>query len=393
MTALAILMSIIGIFIAFKFWSLNVGQKNQKFTELCPSVIETQRATSYYNASSHLNLMSDIQLQGLLAQGTKLGSGYGDTLRIEVDGMPVFVKQIPLTDLERLPENMRSTRNIFDLPLFYQYGVGSAGFGAWRELTAHIMTTNWVLSGECPNFPLLYHWRILPREKPAPSTAQDLEHLKNAVAYWDESSTVRSRLEALRNAPATVTLFLEYIPEQLDDWLNKKIAEGDAVTQEALKMVFANLESISAFMHAHEFIHFDAHFRNILTDGKQLYLTDFGLALSTAFELSDEERAFFKQHHNYDLYYCIDQIVHTIINSKLASGNRTNPEEFMHLLRPFAEGKIDKTLPSFFQNLLSHYAQLAVIHAEFMHKLMSATKSTPYPASDLEAAYQDGLRK
>jgi hypothetical protein len=37
---------------------------------------------------------------------------------------------VPLTDLEQLPQHFMSTANIFGLPLSYQYGVGSAGFGA-----------------------------------------------------------------------------------------------------------------------------------------------------------------------------------------------------------------------------------------------------------------------
>jgi hypothetical protein len=48
-------------------------------------------------------------------------------------------------------------------PLVMQHmGVGSAGFGAWRELATHIMTTNWVITGESVNYPMMYHRRILP---------------------------------------------------------------------------------------------------------------------------------------------------------------------------------------------------------------------------------------
>jgi hypothetical protein len=67
---------------------------------------------------------------------------------LEVAGTPVFVRRVPLTDLERRPENVRSTANLFALPVFCQYGLGGPGFGAWRELAVHTMTTNWVLTGE-----------------------------------------------------------------------------------------------------------------------------------------------------------------------------------------------------------------------------------------------------
>ncbi len=71
------------------------------------------------------------------------------------------MKKVPITDLELQAENYMSTTNIFNLPMCCQYGIGSAGFESWRELAAHIMTTNWVITGQCPNFPMMYHWRIV----------------------------------------------------------------------------------------------------------------------------------------------------------------------------------------------------------------------------------------
>jgi len=40
----------------------------------------------------------------------------GKAVRLDVEGVPVFVKRVPLTDLERRQENVRSSANIFDLP-------------------------------------------------------------------------------------------------------------------------------------------------------------------------------------------------------------------------------------------------------------------------------------
>ena len=98
----------------------------------------------------------------MLADGKAMHKGIGGTsLQIEINNTPVFVIKVPLTDLELQPENYMSTANIFNLPMCYQYGIGSTGFGAWRELAAHVMTTNWVITGQCPNFPIMYRWRIL----------------------------------------------------------------------------------------------------------------------------------------------------------------------------------------------------------------------------------------
>ncbi|WP_406418196.1 hypothetical protein [Streptomyces sp. NBC_01614] len=36
----------------------------------------------------------------------------------------------------------RSTANVLRLPAYFHHGIGSPGFGAWRELAVHTMTTN-----------------------------------------------------------------------------------------------------------------------------------------------------------------------------------------------------------------------------------------------------------
>jgi hypothetical protein len=73
-------------------------------------------------------------------------------------------------------------------------GLGSAGFGAWRELAAHIMTTNWVLSDEHRAFALLYHWRVLPGPAATEGVFAEFGGLDGAVAHWEGSAAVRDRL-------------------------------------------------------------------------------------------------------------------------------------------------------------------------------------------------------
>ncbi len=62
-------------------------------------------------------------------------------------------------------------------------------------------------------------------------------------------------------------------------------------------------------------MHFDAHFKNILTDGKRLYLSDFGLALSSRFDLTPAETQFLKQHSSYDQACAAVNLLHCIITS------------------------------------------------------------------------------
>lgn len=178
------------------------------------------RISAYATASSHLALLSDLALERVVDQAPRVRPGMGGTsATLEVEGVRVFVKQVPVTGRELLPGNVRSTANLFGLPGFYQYGLGSAGFGAWRELAAHIMTTNWVLSGEHRAFALLYHWRLLPGPVATGGVFAAFGGLDGAVAHWEGSAAVRDRLQALRDSPSRLVLFLEHVPQTLSAWL------------------------------------------------------------------------------------------------------------------------------------------------------------------------------
>lgn len=254
------------------------------------------RLCDYSAISTELALFNDQRLMLLLDNAEHHGKSIGGkTALLEISGKKVFVKKIKLTDIERQPENVMSTANIFNLPLYYQYGVGSTGFGVWRELSAHIMSANWVIAGECPNFPLMYHWRILPSPMIKPSI-EETQKLEQEVAYWNKSSAIHQRLHAIQNASAEIVLFLEYFPENVYQWLGKELIKDSQSAESACTMIDSNLRAIITFINSRGLIHFDAHVWNILTDGKQLYLSDFGLALSSQFELTDEERVFYKRH-------------------------------------------------------------------------------------------------
>ena len=113
--------------------------------------------TSLHRAKAHDVLEAARRIRPHLAR-TPLRS-YAPLDAAVGSGVQVFVKKVPLTELERRSEHVMSTANLFGLPAFYQYPLGSAGFGAWRELAAHVMTTNWVLAGGYQGFPLLFGWR------------------------------------------------------------------------------------------------------------------------------------------------------------------------------------------------------------------------------------------
>lgn len=245
-----------------------------------------KRLESHAEVKRALEALPDSALMTAVAESMPLGRGIGGTVSArQVGGANVFIKTVRLTALEQA--NPQSTANLFGLPPTYQYGLSSAGFGAWRELAAHRLTTQWVTSGAHAAFPLLHHWRVLPRapeENPA---------LERQVAAWGGNPQIRARLEAMDAATKSVVLFLERFPQDLRSLL----LDG------APDWVEPALIDVTAFLASKGFVHFDAHFQNIVTDGKALYVTDFGQALSSDFTLSAEEKAFLERHLQFDRTY------------------------------------------------------------------------------------------
>ena len=200
-----------------------------------------------------------------------------------VDGTPVFVKRVPLTDIEAAAPY--STRNHFRLPAYYSYGVGSAGFGVWRELAMHEL-----MSGR-RGFPALLHHRVMSRPQSA-STADELPSLDDYIAYWNSSAAIRRFAAARRAASHEVWIVVEHVPHEVFRWLGD---EQDRV-DEVLRQVF---DAIGA-MHALGAFHFDTHFGNVVTDGITCRVVDFGLAMADQFDLTAAERRFLGRHAHYD---------------------------------------------------------------------------------------------
>lgn len=55
--------------------------------------------------------------------------------------------------------------------------------------------------------------------------------------------------------------------------------------------------------------HSDGPFGNVLTDGRRLCCTDFGLVTSSAFDLSDEEAGFLAPTAGHDERYAVTKVV------------------------------------------------------------------------------------
>ncbi|MFD9093438.1 protein kinase family protein [Streptomyces collinus] len=346
------------------------------------------RVSAYAAVGARLSLLSDRRLRDVVAGARGLGSGIGGrAAELEVDGVRVFVKRVPLTDLELTADGIRSTANLFGLPLFYQYGVGSAGFGAWRELAGHLITTSWVLSDEYAGFPLLYHWRVLP-DSPPDGFADGFGGVEGAVAHWDGSAAVRRRLEAIGAASFSLVLFLEHVPHTLADWLRdtrEAAVSGSPDSSRAYLWAEEALREGTEFMSGRGLVHFDAHFRNLLTDGRRIYFADLGLALSHDFELSPAERGFLTDHLPYDRSYVPTHLLRHHLPDEMRGG--VEPGTF---LRAWTEGVRPGSVPPGLAALIDRHAPHALVLDDFHHRLLTRSKHTPFPAAEVLRALAAG---
>ncbi|HFL2713401.1 TPA: hypothetical protein ACGWTM_000534 [Legionella pneumophila] len=263
-----------------------------------------------------------------------------------------------------------STANIFNLPMCYQYGIGSAGFNVWRELAAHIMTTNWVISGKCPNFPIMYSWRIIPDSL----SKTDLSYwgsTEKYLDYWENNENIKERVHSLNSANTSILLFLEHFPKNLYQHLNEVLSssfsELDSIKY--FERLNKSFDAVFTFMHDKNFLHMDAHFHNILADEDTIYLSDFGLALSKNFDLSITELNFINNHKSYDRCSYSANLLHGILT------NCVGKENWDNTINDYLANNLIVNLPNKINGILSKNAPIA----EKMHgfyKEIQKDKST-----------------
>ncbi|SDM07051.1 protein kinase family protein [Nonomuraea jiangxiensis] len=259
------------------------------------------RLTTHGDVSTAMARYDDRKLAELLErEAVPLGTGIGGaSARLEVGGTLVFVKRVPLTEPEL--RHPHSTANLFGMPPFCQYGIGSPGFGAWRELAAHTMY----------------------------------------------------------------------------QWLDERVSAGDA--DRACALADQRLREAVSFMNKGGLLHFDAHFENILTDGHRFYLTDFGQAVSTRFDLSEEEQAFYHRHLTFDRTYTLTYLV----NWLAGAFHGVNWQGRRELVRQWAAGQRPAGVPGGVATLLSRQSPLATVLNDFYHDLQSESRKTAYPLEEI----------
>ena len=287
---------------------------------------------------------TDDDLVALMAAGTAGEPGVGGgTVVVEVDGVPVFAKRIPLTDRELA--SPRGTANLYDVPLYCQYGVMSLGFNAWRELAANEIVTAAVLAGETSSFPLLHHWRVLPGRAPVAAEHADVDAVVATLG-----AAVRPRFDALAAATHSLVLFSEYVPHALYDWLRDDPASKAELVEQQLTHIVAVLRD-------HELLHMDGHFGNLRADGERLVLTDFGLVTSPRFDLSPAERAFVRRNATHDADYASMRLVNWLATE--VCGVSRVPAARNEFVAWCATGGVPRDVPAQVTAILARHAAAA----------------------------------
>ncbi|MDF1664892.1 MAG: hypothetical protein P1V97_24235, partial [Planctomycetota bacterium] len=278
-------------------------EESRRENSLNSSAIDL-RLLKHRELTAEIAGLSDKEVLDWISESDATVEGHG-VLLCPQSHRKVFVKVLPLTRLDLVPEHRHSTANYYGLPSYYHYRLGSSGFGAWRELAAHQLTNDWVITGQCRQFPLLYGSRQIPFKNRIESDTLSMKP-------WGGHEAIQGRIQLVKEAPKALALFLEYFPQTLGGQVAERlICEDDAMS--VIQETEAGLIEILSFLQKERFLHMDFHFGNVLTDGKSLFLGDLGLAMTPGFELDKEEETFHKKHRSFDQVTAITSLAHSIV--------------------------------------------------------------------------------
>ncbi|MCL3859737.1 serine/threonine protein phosphatase [Actinotalea sp. K2] len=329
------------------------------------------RRARHEHVSASLAACDDDELVEFLRGAPAGAAGVGGGAAVlDVDGVAVFAKRIPITDRELA--HPHSTANLFDLPIACQYGMhrlAGPGFGAWRELAANLTVTEGVLGGESELFALLHHWRVLPGRAPIASEHRDVEAV---VAQFGGDPAVRTRLEELARADSSLVLFLEHVPDALLDRLDDPAGIAETFERQLLDIV--------AFLRRREVLHMDGHLANMRADDDRIYLVDFGLATSPRFDLSDVEREFVARNVDHDADYAAMRLVNWLVTTVCGvpvpiSGG---PAARNAYVRRCAGGDIPHEVPAPVAGVLARHAPAAARMNDFCWRLVDGDIHAQY---------------
>jgi hypothetical protein len=243
----------------------------------------------------------------------------------------------------------------------------------------------------------MYHYRIRPLSGEFVSTVK--QQLEDIVSCWGNNEAIKNYMQDKIKARYELVLFLEYIPHGLNQWLQENPNRIQASWGELCRTI--------AFLETKEIIHFDAHFKNVITDRKQIYLTDFGLVLDKSFDLSKEEKLFYDQNLGYDYGEITLNFGHLVVSfynsfsdqnkqkikQKYDLRENLKPHELRSVLlenleRIQADDSIK--LDPFFLNSLIKYREIIQLVHSFLVNLQNNDKNdTKFPQKTLRSLLKE----
>ena len=275
------------------------------------------RISKYEILYNKLKYMTTDQLIEIFNNG-KISDGVGKNSVTKINNIDVFIKKIPCTTLEY--NNLLNTSNLYNLPCYYNYGVGSVGINCFRELSTHIKTTRWVLDNKIKNFPIMYHYRIIKINN-STKNKEIIDKIDKMKIYWNNNENIKKYLIDREEASYEIMIILEYFPNVLYKWLEEKI--------ENIYLYEKQIYPILNFLYDNNIIHFDTHDANILiSNDNTLILTDFGLVLDLSFDLTYEEIKFFNKNTYYDYGLALSTINNPLLWMSMYSQNKIHQKWF-----------------------------------------------------------------
>ena len=264
-----------------------------------------QRKDKYIVLKDKLSLLTNDEIKNMIRyKKTDRLKKWGIYKVVSYNFINIFVKALPIAELFADKNNYLTSSNLYNLPAYYNYGYGSAGINCWRELLLHIKTTNYVLNDMCHNFPILYYYRIIEDDNNYFVTGLD----DQLVERWDNNSNIIKYLNDRANAKYKIVLFLEYIPYNASEYIQKN--------NNFIKQYYKEMRNIIKFINNNGILHNDAHIGNYLIDNKQnVYITDFGTSLDKEFDLSEDEKKFMDMNSKLDRIYIYYNIISLYIYS------------------------------------------------------------------------------
>jgi hypothetical protein len=153
-----------------------------------------------------------------------------------------------------------------------------------------------------------------------------------------------------------------------------KLGEGDKEAEAATRLVDEKLRAPHLFMREQGFVHFDSHFENILIEDGQIYFTDFGLTLSSQFDLTESERKFLAHHQDYDRCNSIMTLMICLMTSQYSKHEGPWETRLQEYLK-----SPESRMPAVLDSIIRRDAAIALGLKQFF-KDLTLDKSVPYPS-------------